>query len=173
MIVANAIGFLSQAHEATAGLIGNTLLALAAHPEIHDAVMTDPGLLDQVILEVPRANPPIQNTRRFVARDGTVAGQRMRAGDTILVVLAAANRDPATNPNPERFDIHGQDRRLFSFGAGSHRCPGDTLALTIAKAGVARVLASGAAPKHLTGTVTYRPSANARIPHWLEPETPR
>lgn len=173
VIVANGIGFLSQAYEATAGLIGNTLLALAAYLEVGDAVATEPGLLDQVIVEVLRFDPPIQNTRRFVAREGTVGGQRMQAGDTVLVVLAAANRDPAANPKPERFDIFRQDRRMFSFGTGSHRCPGEALAMTIARARIARVLASGAAPRRLTDAVTYRPSANARIPLWTEPDDTR
>jgi len=165
MIVANGIGFLFQAHDATAGLIGNTLLALASHPDAHAQLVDDPGLLDNAIDEVLRFDPPVQNTRRFVAGDGEIAGQKMRAGDTLLVILAAASRDPSANPRAEQFDIFREDRRTFTFtfGAGAHACPGASLATTIARAGIAHLLAAGADPKRLTKPVAYRPSHNVRI----------
>ena len=100
VIVANRIGLLIQSHDATAGLIGNTLVALERHPDTRERVAADPDLLPAVLLEVLRHDPPVQNTRRFVARDGVVAGQEMREGDAVLVLLAAANRDPAANPGP-------------------------------------------------------------------------
>jgi cytochrome P450 len=167
-IVANGIGFLSQPYEATAGLIGNALLALASRPEIRDRVDADPGLLHPVIQEVLRYDSPVQNTRRFLAEDGIVAGEKMRAGDAILVILAAANRDPSANPNPDRFDIFRKERRIFTFGVGAHACPGEALATTIAKAGVGRLIASGVAFGRLAETMTYRASANARIPIFEE-----
>jgi cytochrome P450 len=167
-IVANGIGFLSQAYDATAGLIGATLLALASRPEIRDQVSSDPELLRPVIQEVLRYDSPVQNTRRFLAEDGIVAGEKMRAGDAILVILAAANRDPSVNPNPERFDIFRKERRIFSFGVGAHVCSGEALATTIAKAGVERLIASGVALEGLNETITYRASANARIPIFEE-----
>jgi cytochrome P450 len=168
VIVANGIGFLSQAYDATAGLIGATLLALASRPEIRDQVSADPELLRPVIQEVLRYDSPIQNTRRFLAEDGIVAGEKMRAGDAILIILAAANRDPSVNPNPERFDVFRKERRIFSFGVGAHACPGEALATTIAKAGVERLIASGVALEGLNETITYRASANARIPIFEE-----
>ncbi len=163
-IVANAIGFMTQAYEATAGLIGNTLLALAGRPELSARIPTDAGLLDDVIREVLRHDPPVQNTRRFIAADGRIAGRRMTAGDTVLVVLAAANHDAAANPEPERFDVARAHRRTFTFGAGPHACPGEQLAITIARAGIEGLLARGLPLGSLAGTVTYRPSANVRVP---------
>ena len=88
----------------------------------------------------------------------------MRAGETVLVVLAAANHDPAANPAPERFDIARERPRTFTFGAGVHACPGEQLTTTIARAGVEQLIARGIAPASLAETVTYRPSVNARIP---------
>lgn len=164
VIVANGIGFLFQPYDATAGLIGNTLLALARRPELREQVRADPGLLRDVILEVIRHDSPVQNTRRFLAEDGIVAGQEMKAGDMILVVLAAANRDPLANPDPDRFDIFRKDRKTFTFGAGLHACPGESLAITIAKAGVRQLITSGVALESLVTPVTYRASANVRIP---------
>lgn len=158
-VVANAAGFLFQAYEATAGLIGNTLLALARHPGSAAG-----GEFRSVVQEVQRYDPSVQNTRRFLARSGVVAGQEMKEGDAILVVLAAANRDPAANPQPDRFDPARQDRRLFTFGAGPHACPGEALATTIATAGVEALLRSGVEPERLADTMTYRRSGNIRIP---------
>ena len=162
-IVANGIGFLFQAYDATAGLIGNTFLALASHPEVHAQVIADPTLLPDVIEEVLRYDPPTQNTRRFLACDGVIAGKEMNEGDAILVVLAAASRDPSANPHPDRFDISRADRRLFAFGAGVHACPGESLAATIARAAIAQLLASGADPRRLAMPAVYRPSHNVRI----------
>jgi cytochrome P450 len=162
--VANGIGLLFQANEATAGLIGNTLLILSTFPEMRAAVAADPSLIHPVVQEVLRYDSPIQNTRRFLARSGTVAGHEMKEGDGILVVLAAANRDPRANLNPDRFEIRRHDRRLFTFGVGAHACPGEALATTIAVAGVDQLLRAGVEPERFTATLTYRPSANARVP---------
>jgi cytochrome P450 len=170
VIIANGVGFLSQAYEATAGLIGNTLLALASRPEIRYQVTSDSNLLRPVIQEVLRYDSPVQNTRRFLAQDGCVADEEMKAGDVILVILAAANRDPSVNPDPERFDVFRKERRIFTFGVGPHACPGEALATTIAKAGVERLIISGVAFERLTETMTYRASANTRIPLFA-PET--
>ncbi|HWN14740.1 MAG TPA: cytochrome P450 [Candidatus Dormibacteraeota bacterium] len=163
-VVANAIGFLTQAYEATAGLIGNTLLALAARPDLRARVERAPDLLTDAIREVLRYDPPVQNTRRFIVADGPVAGQRMTAGDTVLVVLASANHDAAENPAPERFDVSRASRRTFTLGAGIHGCPGESLAITIARAGVEQLLARGVALAPLAEAVTYRPSGNLRVP---------
>ncbi len=163
IVVTNGIGFLFQAYDATAGLIGNTLLALASHPDVHARLVTDPGLLPDVIEEVLRYDPPVQNTRRYVAHDGAIAGQDMHGSDGILVVLAAASRDPLVNPRPERFDIFREGRRLFTFGAGVHACPGESLATTVAHAGIAQLLAAGTGLEWLPQRATYHPSHNVRI----------
>jgi cytochrome P450 len=167
-VVANGIGFLSQSYEATAGLIGNTLLALASRPEARGQIAADPDLLRSLIQEVLRYDSPVQNTRRFLAEDGFVAGAKMKAGEAVLVILAAANRDPSANPNPERFDVFRKGRRIFTFGVGAHACPGEALATTVAKAGVERLIASGVAVDRLAETMTYRASANTRIPAFAE-----
>jgi cytochrome P450 len=162
-IVANGIGFLFQVYDATAGLIGNAILALATHPAVHARLVADPTLHTGAIEEVLRYDPPVQNTRRFLSRDGTIAGEEMSEGDAILVVLAAASRDPSANPDPERFDITRADRRLFTFGTGIHACPGASLATTIARAAIAQLLASGVESERLAIPATYRPSHNVRI----------
>jgi cytochrome P450 len=164
VIAANGIGLMFQAYDATAGLIGNTLIALAGDRGLRERAAADPEVLAQVVQETLRFDPPVQNTRRFVARDEVVAGAAMQEGDAILVVLAAAARDPAANPEPDRFDPFRKDRRIFTFGAGGHACPGERLAATIAQAGVEALLAAGLDLEELAAARSYRPAANLRIP---------
>ena len=88
-VVANGIGFLSQAYEATTGLIGNTLVTLGGRGQARPASLANGDQLEAFVREVVRYDPPVHNTRRFLARDAVVAGQAMKAGDVVLVVLAA------------------------------------------------------------------------------------
>lgn len=164
MAVANGIGLLSQAYEATAGLISNTLLTLARHQEVAEQLLADPNLLPLVIQEVLRYDPPIQNTRRYMASNGTVAGVEMKEGDGVLVVLAAANRDPDVNHSPEKFDIFRKAPRLFTFGVGEHACPGEMIAALIARASVEQIICTDVNIPSLAESVSYRSSGNTRIP---------
>jgi cytochrome P450 len=155
-LIANLIGLCSQTHEATAGLIGNALLALRRQPELRDAPT------QALLAEVQRFDPPVQNTRRFVAQACEIDGVRVEAGDVILVLLASANRDPALNQQPDAFLLERTNRRSFSFGSGRHHCPGQLLAMSIASATVSELLAHGVDPNRLHWQ--YRPSLNGRIP---------
>lgn len=152
-LLSNAIGFLSQTYDATAGLIGNTLVALA-----RGADAPDTGAL---VREVVRHDAPIQNTRRFAAGAFTHAGSTVEPGQQLLVVLAAANRDPAVNPDPHTLHPGRVNPVIFTFGAAAHRCPGEPLAVALATAVVTELRTAGWST---TATPAYRPLANARIP---------
>jgi len=155
-LIANLIGLCSQTFEACAGLIGNTLLALRRQPALRGES------IEALLSEVQRFDPPVQNTRRFVAAPCEIAGVRVEAGDVILVLLASANRDPALNERPEEFLVQRPDRCSFSFGSGRHQCPGQALAMSIAGATVREVLRHEIDLHRLNWH--YRPSLNGRIP---------
>jgi cytochrome P450 len=160
-LLANAVGLLSQTYDATAGLVGNTLLAWRrdqAQQAGHVEVTTE------YVLEVARHDAPIQNTRRFASADVRMLGETVRAGQAVLVVLAAANRDPAANVDPDAFLPGRRAAALFTFGLGAHACPGRQLAVVIATAVVRTALEHGVDESSLPGAVRYRPLANARIP---------
>ncbi|HET7462707.1 MAG TPA: cytochrome P450 [Longimicrobium sp.] len=161
---ANAIGLLFQSHDATAGLLGNAIVALGEHPQVEREVRASPALLPELIREVLRYDPPVQNTRRWVGEDGVIDGQPVRAGDPILVLLAAANRDPAVGPAADRFQLRRSGCRGFSLGHGIHACPGGALAETIAAAALRTMLEMNADFSALAARRTYLPSANGRIP---------
>lgn len=165
---ANLAGLLVQTLDATAGLIGNTLVALARHPTLMQHVKQRHVTLSAVVTEVVRHDSPIQLTRRFVAEDSTVLGQQLLADDSVILLLASANRDSQANEEGERFILERPSRRCFSFGAGSHHCPGETLATTIAATTVHVLLQSGqVTPARLRWH--YQPSPNARIPVFEHP----
>ncbi|WP_223487189.1 cytochrome P450 [Pseudomonas sp. A-RE-19] len=155
-LIANLIGLFSQTYEATAGLIGNALVALIRNPPF------DSAHVDDLIAEVQRFDPSVQNTRRFVAAPCEIDGISLNPGDVILVLLASANRDPQLNDHPDAFLLDRPNRRSFTFGAGRHQCPGQVLAMSIASATLTEILAMKPALDHLAWH--YRPSLNGRIP---------
>lgn len=162
-LVANLIGLLSQTYEATAGLIGNALVQLTLQSGLAQQLRAAPELLADFVAEVCRHDSPVQNTRRFVERETEIADVRLAPGAVILLLLGAANRDPAANPQPDRFLLNREQRRLFSFGHGRHACPGQELAFSIATAALQSLLQHS--PPSLEQLAwSYRPSLNGRIP---------
>jgi cytochrome P450 len=156
-LLANGIGFLSQTYEATAGLIGNTLIALTRPPGT-------PASLEEFVREVVRFDAPVHNTRRFAAEPFRLGDAEVEAGQAILVVLAAANRDPAVNPDPHEFRPDRTNPVVYTFGAGGHGCPGENLAVAITVGVVGELLGHGFDPATLPAEPRYRPLPNIRIP---------
>lgn len=164
-LLANLVGLLSQTCEATAGLLGNSLTALAREPGLRRKLGDRTEPLGAIVHEVARHDPPVQNTRRFVAKAIIVAGIDLSPGATVLLVLGAANRDPALNPAPATFEPMRSNRRCLGFGHGPHACPGQALACAVAAAGLEALLAGGLdTDALLQHGWDYRPSVNARIP---------
>ncbi|MFY1826027.1 cytochrome P450 [Myxococcus fulvus] len=165
VVVANAIGLLVQTHDATAGLIGNTLRALMREPSLLAEVVARPGLLPQVLDEVLRYDPPVQNTRRYLAEDAVLEGRTLAAGECVLVVLAAANRDARVHREPHRFDIHREQPARLSFGWGAHVCPGGLLAKALAAEALEVLLATDVAlHREAFADVRFLPLLNGRVP---------
>jgi len=162
-LLANLVGLLSQTYEATAGLIGNSIVALATQSGLRQAVGLEPDRILALVQEVSRHDPSIHSTRRFVARPVEVAGEHLPAGEVILLVLAAAGRDPLCNPQPHAFLLDRPEREVPGFGHGRHQCPGQALACAIA-ASALKALLAGDGLQALPRSWHYRPSMNARIP---------
>lgn len=118
--VANLIGLLIQSVDAGRGLLANALLQTLRHVP---PAARDLPTLQRAALETLRFDPPIHNTRRIATRDVMLGGQSVRCGETVLVVLAAANRDPAAFSDPDRFDWTRIDASAhLAFGTGIHEC---------------------------------------------------
>lgn len=160
----NRIAMMQQSLDATAGLIGNSVVLLQSRPELGaQAVQSDEAARD-FCTEVARWDAPVQNTRRFAAEDTLLAGQAITKGQGIVLALAAANRDPARNPDPDTFDAARTSRRLYTFGAGVHECPGQAIAVAIAAAFVREAWTPQGFGSRFARHAGYRPLGNARIP---------
>lgn len=142
-MLANLVGLLSQTCDATAGLLGNAIVALRAQPDLLAQLRTTPQRWPAMLREVSQCDPSIHNTRRYTAQDVEFDGVSVPAGQTIIVVLASAG--------------HAES----GFGHGRHACPGQSIAHTIATACL-QAWADGLEGMPLTWR--YLPSLNARIP---------
>ncbi len=161
---ANRIALMQQSLDATAGLLGNTILLLRSRPDLV-APRAPLETWRTVVAEVARWDAPVQNTRRFAAADLVVAGQDIAEGQGVLVLLASANRDPVLNRHPDVFDAGRRQRRSMSFGSGVHACPGDAIAVEIAASALQTLESLG--HRALFGEHSgYRPLPNARIPQF-------
>ncbi len=168
-IIANLVGLLSQTYEATAGLIGNALVALATQPRLLDEVLARKDGWDQLVHETSRYDSPVQNTRRFVVDSTRIAGVDLAPQSTVLLVLAAANRDPEANPRPGEFHLDRPNRCVFSFSRGAHACPGQALARGIARAALSVLYETLRLDWLERMPWCWRPSANVRLPMFLPP----
>lgn len=168
-LIANLVGLLSQTHEATAGLIGNCIVALLQQDGMQARLRDAPQLAGAFVREVARYDPAVQNTRRFVAHATSVAGMALQAGDTILLLLAAAGRDKQANPDADDFLLERAGSRLAGFGHARHACPGRDLAFTIAASAMQHLLALAHPLTAQTLAWRYAPSANARLPLFSTP----
>jgi len=115
-------------HETTMNLIGNGLWALLQHPDQLERLRRDPSLGPSAVEELLRYDGPVHVTSRIATEDLQLAGTPIRKGEQAIVVLAAANRDPAVFPDPDRLDLGRRDNRHLAFSAGIHYCLGAALA---------------------------------------------
>ena len=128
-VLVNTGLLLFAGHETTMNLICNGLLAFIRHPDQWDRLRADPGGLARTATEeCLRYDPPVKSTQRIASEDVELGGQTINAGDRIRWIMAAANRDPAVFPDPDRFDIGRQPNPHLSFGSGIHYCLGVALA---------------------------------------------
>jgi cytochrome P450 len=116
-------------HETTVNLIGNGTLALLLHPEELAKLKADPSLIKPAVEEFLRFDGPVEtSTSRFAAEDLEFQGQLIPKGEEVLVVIAAADHDPAHFKDPARLDISREDNKHLGFGLGIHYCVGAPLA---------------------------------------------
>lgn len=115
--------------ETTELAVAATLYYLAEHPQQLAAVRADPALVPHAFAEAIRFDHPTHVLCRAVGEDVEIAGLPLVAGQGVLLVWAAANRDPAVIERPTEFDITRRLTRDLRFGHGQHKCLGEHLAM--------------------------------------------
>ncbi|MFK7894472.1 MAG: cytochrome P450 [Myxococcota bacterium] len=112
----------------TSDLISNAVMALVRHPEQQAKLRGDRSLMKNAVEEVLRYDTPVTNSGRIAHDAIEIGGFNIPQGSALSVSLAAANRDPAAYPEPDRFDILRKDTHHQAFGGGRHFCLGAHLA---------------------------------------------
>jgi len=115
-------------NETTTNLIGNAMMALLANPDQMEQLWSDPGLVPSAMEEALRFDPPAQAIQRRATEPVVVDGTEIPAEAAVVILLAAANRDPRHFDEPDRFDVTRNPRDHLSFGHGIHLCLGAGLA---------------------------------------------
>jgi cytochrome P450 len=140
-VSSNAAVLLFGGIETTEGMICNALLHLLSNPGELELVRAHPALLPSAIEESLRLEPAAASIDRYATRDVEFGGARIAKGDLVTISLAAANRDPATFPDPDRFGIRRENAaRHIAFAGGPHVCLGMHLARLEAHTALAALL---------------------------------
>ena len=128
-LAAMFVVLLFAGHETTTNLISVGLFELHRHPDQWRALCADPGLAHAGVEELLRFGSPIQYVFRLATEPVAVSGVDIEAGETVFLVIASANRDPAVFAQPDRLDLTRRNaKEHLSFGFGPHFCLGNALA---------------------------------------------
>ncbi|MFD8462331.1 cytochrome P450 [Streptomyces antimycoticus] len=128
-LVSLAFLLLMAGSESAQHLITSGLLTLLSHPDQLAAIRDDWTLLPSAVEELLRyAHPNHMAIRRFPVERIEMGGTSIPPGETVMLCLASANRDPDRYPDPDQFDIFRQDKTHLSLGQGLHYCLGASLA---------------------------------------------
>ncbi len=164
-VIATAVLLFAAGFETTTNLIGNGLWALVCHPEQLELMRSsvgDPGAMQRAVEELLRWDSPVQLDGRAVLRDTEVAGQALAAGDQVMTLLGAANRDPRRFTSPETLDLRRDEGQPMSFGSGIHYCLGAALARVEGQVCFGRLLTRFTQVEPGEGGIEHRDSITLR-----------
>ena len=145
-VVANSVrAVLHAGYESASRLLGNAVHTMLHRPEVVP-LLRDPDVLSTAIEEFVRYDPPVQADARACVADTVLAGQPVRRGDVVVLLLGAANRDPAAFADPDTFLPRRRPNRHLGFGLGTHSCVGAALARVELGAVLRALLDAGLCP---------------------------
>jgi cytochrome P450 len=127
-VIANIIVTMVGGQETTTNLIGNGLLTLIRNPAALAQLRDDLSIIEPAVEELLRYESPSQHTARLAPEDLMLGDKQIKKRDAVMAVMAAANRDPARFPDPDRLDLTRKDNRHVAFGWAAHFCFGAPLA---------------------------------------------
>ncbi len=142
-ILGTSVTLLLGGHETTTRLMATTILELVRHPEQCARLRAEPVLMETAVEEFLRYCGPFHRDQRVVRTDTTVGGKALQRGEYVLLMLAAANRDPRQFPAPDTFDLGRRPNRHLAFGFGPHICLGAHLARLEMAETIRTLLATG------------------------------
>jgi cytochrome P450 len=120
--------FLSAGIDTTVYGLGNALYCLTRYPEQWRTLRENPALIRGAFEEVLRFEAPVQSFFRTTTREVEVGGVRLGEGEKVILLFAAANRDPRRWDRPDTFDVSRRATGHMTFGTGIHGCVGQAVA---------------------------------------------
>lgn len=127
-------------HETTTGALGNAVVALARNPSQRQLLMANPDLWPNAVEELLRFDTAIHTDPRAAHETTTIAGQTIRRGQNVTIMLGAVNRDPQHFLNPNELRLDRENPNGLSFGHGIHHCVGAALARLELRIGLQAIL---------------------------------
>jgi cytochrome P450 len=163
-VMAVTVLLMIAGHETTSNLLANGLLAFLRHPDQIDLLRRHPDLIGPAVEECLRYDPPVTATVRWAKEHLELAGKPITAGQKLLLVLAAANRDPAQFGEPDRFDIARgvTPQQHAAFATGIHYCVGAPLARQEGEVAFTTLFQRFHTFALATETLVYKPMVIAR-----------
>lgn len=140
-LISNYVLLFCAGHDTVVNLFGNGLLALHRNPDQLALLRNDPALIRNAIEELLRYDTSVTIARRTAVEDVQVGDRTIYAGQYVLCLLNAANRDPKVFDEPDRLDVRRKNVRPLSFGGGIHHCLGAQLARLEGQIGLASLFA--------------------------------
>lgn len=129
-----AFTMVAGGNDTTTGLLGVALELLTEHPDQRRRLVDDLSLVPDAVEELLRLASPVQGLARTTTRDVELHGRRVPAGARVLLLYAAANRDPREfGADAEQLDVARAPRRILTFGHGAHHCLGAAAARLAAR----------------------------------------
>jgi len=123
LLICNLLGLFIQSYDACRALLTNTVLTLNRLKTERVNLLHTNAFYQKMITEMLRIDPPVHNTRRIAVQDLEVNGKTIKAGQTILITMAAANMDHMVFSSPEHFDLErGNNDAHLTFGLAGHAC---------------------------------------------------
>jgi cytochrome P450 len=126
--IATIMFIMFAGHETTSGVLGNAMIGLAESPDQLALIRATPELWPNAVEEFLRWDTALQMTPRRTSVDTEIGGQPMKAGQNVILMLGAANRDPRRYDNPDALRLDREEPRSIAFGHGAHYCLGAALA---------------------------------------------
>lgn len=158
--ISNLIGFFIQSYDAGRGILSNSLLQI-----LNNKTFSNKTEIQKSIIETVRFDPPIHNTRRIASEDIYIGEYVIKKNDTILIVLASANRDPEKFENAFDFDMErNNNTENLTFGIGGHMCLAKHFSIILATEAIWFLFHSYKTITLLENNIEYEPMMNARLP---------
>jgi cytochrome P450 len=163
--VSNLIGLLIQSYDAGRGILSNSLLQIINNPNLISKNNIDKTLIQKLVIETLRFDPPIHNTRRVTITDIVLGKTVIKKDENLLLVLAAANRDPEKFDNALSFDIERiNNNENLTFGIGGHMCLAKYFSIQLTTEALSYLFNNYKTITTLDNNIQYEPLINARLP---------